>query len=39
MHGIFNSKKFMEYKKQTIDSFISNIESRLNVKKIIEKII
>jgi len=39
VHGIFNSKKFIEYKKRTIDTFISNIESRLNIQKIIEKII
>ncbi len=39
VHGLFNNKNFMEYKKRTIDNFISNIERRVDIQKIIKKII
>ena len=39
VHGLFNNKSFIEYKKRTIDDFISNIERRVDIQKIIKKII
>ena len=39
VHGLFNNKSFIEYKKRTIDDFISTIERRVDIQKIIKKII
>ncbi len=38
LHGIFNNRRFMEYKMRTIEEFISNMESRLDIHKIIKEI-
>ncbi len=39
VHGLFNSKKFIEYKQKSIENFISNIESRLDIEKILKEIV
>ncbi len=39
VHGLFNSKKFIEYKQKSIENFIFNIESRLDIEKILKEIL
>ncbi len=39
VHGIFDNKEFMEYKKETIDNFVDKMRDRLDIDRIINTIL